>query len=297
MYDKTVRRRRAVLGLLVASSLILLTAYFGEPAGGALHTMQRGILQVVSPIQEGASRALKPVRDLFGWVGDTVSAKGDLKNTRKERDQWRASAVRNRAAVRENAQLRGLLALDRAPVSLKAYDPVSARVIGSSSTLWFVRIIIDKGSNSGIRTETPVIASDGDPGDEGSGVIGKVEYVTPSTATVRLITDAAVSVAARTVSGSSTGIVEPKVGNPRDLVLRGIRKTDPVSKGDVVVTAGTVSSRNDLASVFPPDLPIGRVTRIDEPGSTAQEVHLRPFVDLRRVEFVQVLAKRVNFNR
>src|SRR5919197_2179872 len=131
MYDKTVRRRRAVLGLLVGCSLILLTAYFGEPAGGALHTMQRGILQVVSPIQEGASRALKPVRDLFGWVGDTVSAKGDLQSARRERDQWRASAVRNAAAVRENAQLRGLLGLDRAPVSLAPYDPVTARVIGS----------------------------------------------------------------------------------------------------------------------------------------------------------------------
>jgi rod shape-determining protein MreC len=114
---------------------------------------------------------------------------------------------------------------------------------------------------------------------------------------VRLITDSAVSVAARTVNGSSTGLVEPKVGNPRDLVLRGIRKTDAVAKGDVVVTAGTISSRNDLASVFPRDLPIGRVWRIDEPGSEAQEVHLHPFVDLRRVEFVQVLTKRVDFNR
>ena len=42
MYDKTVRRRRAVLGLLVACSLILLTAYFGESTGGALHGVQRG---------------------------------------------------------------------------------------------------------------------------------------------------------------------------------------------------------------------------------------------------------------
>ena len=38
VYDrKVVRRRRAVLGLLVACSLILLTAYFGEGAGGGLH--------------------------------------------------------------------------------------------------------------------------------------------------------------------------------------------------------------------------------------------------------------------
>jgi rod shape-determining protein MreC len=85
VYDKTVRRRRAVLGLLVAGSLILLTAYFGESAGGGLHSVQRGVLEVVSPIQDGASRALKPVRDLFGWFGDTIDAKGDVKSLRQER--------------------------------------------------------------------------------------------------------------------------------------------------------------------------------------------------------------------
>ena len=66
--------------------------------------VQRGILEVVSPIQEGASRALKPVRDLFGWVGDTVSAKGDLKDARYDRDQWRSTAIRLQAAgARERA--------------------------------------------------------------------------------------------------------------------------------------------------------------------------------------------------
>ena len=92
MYDKTVRRRRAVLGLLVASSLILLTAYFGESAGGGLYSIQRGVLDVVSPIQEGASRALKPVRDLFGWAGDTLDAKGQLKDVRRDRDALRSSS-------------------------------------------------------------------------------------------------------------------------------------------------------------------------------------------------------------
>ena len=36
--------------------------------------MQRGFLTVVSPIQEGANKALKPVRDLFSWFGDTLHA-------------------------------------------------------------------------------------------------------------------------------------------------------------------------------------------------------------------------------
>ena len=51
MYDKQVRRRRAILALLVGLSLILLTAYFGESIGGPLKTIQRGMLEVFSPIQ------------------------------------------------------------------------------------------------------------------------------------------------------------------------------------------------------------------------------------------------------
>ena len=74
MHDRAVRRRRAVLAALVLSSLILLTAYFGESSGGGLHAVQRGAMEVLAPIQEGANRALKPFRDLFGWFGDTLDA-------------------------------------------------------------------------------------------------------------------------------------------------------------------------------------------------------------------------------
>src|SRR3954462_1381737 len=76
MYDRQVRRRRIVLAGFVIASIILLTVYFGESSGGSLHAVQRGALSVLGPIQEGASRALKPFRDLFGWVGDTLDAKG-----------------------------------------------------------------------------------------------------------------------------------------------------------------------------------------------------------------------------
>ena len=55
MHDKQVRRRRAILGLLVGVSLILLTAYFGESPSSPLHTVQRGVVEVLSPVQEGAS--------------------------------------------------------------------------------------------------------------------------------------------------------------------------------------------------------------------------------------------------
>jgi rod shape-determining protein MreC len=282
VYDKTVRRRRAVLGLLVAGSLALLTAYFGESAGGGLHAVQRGVLEVVSPIQEGASRALKPFRDLFGWVGDTLDAKGEVKKLERQLQQERAQAIEYRAAARDNVQLRKLLELEQ-NAQLSAQGPVTARVIFQSPTVWYATIGIDKGSSSGVKVNQPVVTGD--------GLIGKVTTVSPHAAVVTLITDHSVAVPARINENTVRGVVEAAVGNPRDLVLRFTAGEDAVRRGQTVVTAGTTSSQERLSSLFPPGIEIGRVTRIDEAGTDSQEVHLRASADLRRLEFVQVITR------
>jgi rod shape-determining protein MreC len=122
VYKQSVRRRRAVLALLVALSLILLTAYFGESAGGGLHTLQRGVLAILAPIQEGANRALKPVRDLTDWFGDTMDAKDQRNELRNEVNRLRRQVIANQAAVRENVQLKGIVQLNRSS-ELDAYKP------------------------------------------------------------------------------------------------------------------------------------------------------------------------------
>jgi rod shape-determining protein MreC len=288
VYDKTVRRRRAVLGLLVACSLILLTAYFGESAGGGLHSVQRGVVEVVSPIQEGASRALKPVRDLFGWVGDTVNAKGKVDGLEKERDQLRTEVVGRDAALRENQQFREMLALDT-NASLKDNGPVTARVIGQSPTLWYATVAINKGSNDGLAVDQPVIT--------GAGLVGKVKTVTPGTAIISLITDHTVAVSARINESGIPGLLQPEIGKPRDLVLKYTNRNDTVDPGQRVVTSGTASASARTPSLFPPGIPIGRVTKIDDAGTDDQLVHLKPFADVTRLDFVQVLTRRQDDNR
>src|SRR6188508_242575 len=112
MHDKAVRRRRAVLVVLVAASLILLTAYYGESSDGRLHAIQRGALGALSPIQEGASRVFKPVRDLFGWFGDTLDAKDQRDEAIKERDRLAQQLVAAKNRMREAEQRAGLNEMD-----------------------------------------------------------------------------------------------------------------------------------------------------------------------------------------
>jgi rod shape-determining protein MreC len=301
VYDKTVRRRRAVLALLVVSSLILLTAYFGESAGGGLHAVQRGVLEVVSPVQEGASRALKPFRDFFGWAGDTIHAKGKVKDLTKQRNQLYRDLTAERGATSENARLRNLLQLDGNGVD--AYKPVTALVIGSSPTLWYATVTIDKGSSAGIHTGMPVIAADQDNG----GLVGKVTNVAGDAAQVTLITDHTISVSARVIADpnnnkpprnsaqSPTGVVQTEIGKPDDLVLQYTTRNDDIRPGDSIVSSGICSAR--LQGVYPPDLPIGKVTSVADAGTDDQKVNVRPLVNMRRIQFVQVLTHRVNANK
>ena len=288
MYDKSVRRRRVTLALLVASALLLLTVYFGESAGGGLHSVQRGVLEVVSPIQEGASRALKPARDLVGWFGDTINAKGQVSDLKSQNADLRRRAIAGTDAVRQNRQLEGLLAIDRAS-TLAGTKPVSARVIGQSPTLWYSTIFIDQGSGRGVRVGQPVITGD--------GLIGQVTTVTGNSAVVTLITDSDLAVAGRISENGVPGIVQTAEGGPNDLRLSYTSRRDNVVKGQSVVTAGTTSSSDRLQSPYPPGIPIGEITRVDDAGTDSQEGHLKPYADLQRLEFVQVLTKRVNGNR
>ena len=285
MYDKTVRRRRAVLGLLVASSLILLTAYFGESAGGGLHSIQRGVLDVVSPIQEGASRALKPVRDLFGWAGDTLDAKGQLKDVRKERDSLRAQLVDSEAKLRASGQLKDLELLNRtAGNGLSDNGPVRARVIAKDPNLWFDQVTIDKGTGSAIQRNQAVV--------NGQGLVGRVTEVTGSTAIVTLITNHTTQIGGKVSDSGVQGLVGVEAGHPTDLVLGSLSSKDEVSRGQIVVTSGTTSKVDRFPSPYPRDIPIGRVSRVDDLGTDDEQAHVTPFADLRSLDLVEVLTKR-----
>lgn len=282
MYDKTVRRRRAVLGLLVACSLTLLTAYFGESAGGALHGVQRGASEVLNPIQEGASRALKPVRDLFGWFGDTIAAKGQVSELRRERDRLRSEVLTNEVARADYERLASLLEL-RGSLGLDRLGPLTGRVIFQSPTVWYSTVRVDKGADDGVRVGHPVLNEE--------ALVGRVTEVFGGSAQVTLITDSDTKVPARAGPRGEFGVVEPaSAGNPNDLVLRFTRPGARVGVGDRVVTRGTEPD-DRLRSLYPVGLPIGRVTRIEDEGTDTQEIHLRPFADMRRLDFVQILTQ------
>lgn len=280
MHDKTIRRRRAVLVALVLGSLLLLTASFGDSGGGGLGAIQRGGSTVLSPIQEGASRALKPVRDGVGWVGDTFAAKSENARLQKELAEVRAQQVAGDADRAENAQLRRLLDMNER-LQIQDMGLVPARVITRSPNVINQVVKINQGTSAGVREGQPVVT--------GSGLVGTVDVAGPNFAIVELLTDADFGAGAKVAEGGITGVVKPASGAPRELEMIGTDAEDDVRRGDTLVTSGT--SDPEFPSPFPPNVPIGRVSRVEEPGSDTPVIHVAPFVDVRDVDFVEVITK------
>jgi rod shape-determining protein MreC len=278
MYRKQVRRRRAIMVLLIVAALVLLSTRFSESDGGPLHSMQRAVASVFGPLEEGATRALKPVRDLINWFDETFQARGQKSDLEAEVQQLRNQVVRAQGAEGENRQLRKLLGLDRRG-TLAGYTPVTARVIGRSPTVWYSTVTIDKGSGADVKINDPVV--------DGDGLVGRVTDVTHGTAEVTLITDNRSAVSARALPSGPEGVAEPEVGDSTNLLLDFIDRNEAIHEGQLVVTAGW--SNGAISSAFPPGIPIGEVSdaTVGE-QETYQRVRLRPFADLRDLEFVQV---------
>jgi rod shape-determining protein MreC len=268
-----------VLAVLVGLSIVLLTGYFGESGGGFLHSLQSGAQTVLSPIEAGASRAFKPVRDLVGWVGNVFNAKDENKQLKKDLAGARAQLANNQVLERENTQLRGQLKLTDG-LGYTSSTRTTARVIVQSPSVWYSTVSVDTGKGDGVHVDQPVVSGD--------GLVGKVTATTGGTATVTLITDGSSNVPAKLEPAGTLGIVKPAVGDPNDMQLQYL-ETKQVQKGQTVVTSG--SAPGPLQSIFPPGIPIGQVSRVDQSElDQYRTVHIRPWADFRRLDYLTVLT-------
>jgi rod shape-determining protein MreC len=278
VYKKTIRRRRAILVALVVLSLILLTAYFREAPGNGLHAVQRGFLTVISPIEDGANTVFRPVRNLFGSIGNALNANSESDKLRRQLAHVRAQLIAYQAEARNDRELAALGHLD-GKLSVHSYRPVNAVVVLQSPSLWNSSVIIDQGTPAGVQVNDPVI--------DGEGLVGKVAQAWADGGEVMLINDHEFGATARLNGGGAFGTVQPKVGDPDGLVLQYLPQNTTVNPGEYVVTAGTVSNQGE--SLYPAGIPIGRVTS-GNARSQYESVNVEPLVNLHNLSSVQVLT-------
>ena len=270
--QRRTRSTRMLVILLITASLATITIDYRQGSSGPLAAAGRAALSLIAPMQEGMTKAFRPVSHFFSTLAD-------LPHLRTERDELadRVSELENERSTVVSLQSRvdALEALFNIRQTLLVdMETTGANVIGSGVSNFEWSITIDKGSGDGVHVDDAVVAQ--------NGLVGHIVQVGPTGSKVELIIDPDSQVAARLSVSRDGGLLSGR-GN-EDLSMSLIDVTTQISASEGVETAGY---QNGL---YPPGLPIGTVAAIDrEPGALTKSVTVHPVVDFSTLDYVLVV--------
>jgi len=223
-----------------------------------------------SLVHQGINQAVEQVVEI--WQGYVYLVHVREENLRLREEVARLKELNNRYVEyrEENKRLRKLLRFKEET----NFSVVPGQVVDKDSTNWFRSILINKGTEDGLRENLGVVTH--------QGLVGRTVEVGPDFSRVLLILDKSSSVAVLIQRSRAEGIM---VGwKPDACRINYLPRTADVQVGDVVVTSG-------LGGVFPKGLLVGKVSRVEKKSyGLFQYAEVIPSVDFSRLEEVLVIV-------
>ncbi|MDX6285877.1 MAG: rod shape-determining protein MreC [Frankiales bacterium] len=273
--NRSRRRSRLLLTLLLLTSFTLITLDYRSGSGNPFGFLRSAASSVFGPLERAATAIARP-------VGDVVSSLGHLGRDKKRIDNLEREnqALQERLRLGELNQARSAeLAKMDALAGRGGFTRVAARVIGFGGGLGFASTAtIDVGSRDGIKAKMTVI--------NGDGLVGRIETVGRTSATLLLANDRKFTVFSRLVPSLEQGPVTGQ-GPNRPLTFSLLSQTASLKVGQNLVTVGTAGG-----SFFVPEVPVGVVSRVRQtPGALTRTADVRSFVNFSSLDIVGVITK------
>ena len=245
--------------LMVADTRFKLTTPLRAVVATALLPIERVLLVPVA--------AWERSRDYVGGLQGALSREQAARN---ELARQAERAARVEQLGRENEQLRGLLELRPA----LAVRSLSAEVLYDAPDPYSRKVVIDRGSAGGVLLGAPVI--------DARGVLGQVTRVYPLSAEVTLLTDKDAAIPVLNARTQTRGAAFGVTGGA-GMELRFMAGNADVQVGDLLTTSG-------VDGIYPPGLPVARVSQVDRRVETSfARISLQPVASPDSVRQVLVL--------
>jgi len=268
MLQFLLKRKSVIfLAILFLVALTLFTRDIDKREGGGL--FDTVIISVLSPPLKLSTLAVNKVYRL--WLGyfNLVGVRSENVLLQKTvADLQRENQLLQETAL-ENKRLRELIGFKKT----LPYHFIPAAIIGRDPSSWFRTLLIDKGTDNGLRRGAAVMTA--------QGIVGKVLDAQKTAAKVLLLIDSNSALDILVQRSRAKGIVE---GRTEELCeLRFVSKTEDIQRGDVIITSG-------LDEIIPKGIVVGAVVNVvrNSPGFF-QLVEVKPAVDFSRLEEVLVV--------
>lgn len=265
MKKPSTRTLQTIVLVLFVSGAILLAL------GGYLTPVSRFILTPVVNAQTWLSTRYQAIQNFF----DTPQ---DLARLRQTNMELEAEVARLQTEI---IQLNQQLSVTRVLSSLLDFARAqpenqyqAAAVIGRDPSPFLQYVIINRGSDDGVRRGMPVVTD--------RGLVGRISRVTANAASVQLITDPTTTVNVRLEPSSAEAILTGSITG--EVSLEQIPQSAKVQPGDLLLTSG-------LGGNYPPNILIGQITGVRSRDiDLFQSASVQPTVEFDQLAIVLIIT-------
>ncbi len=253
-----------ILGLMVAGVLLLAL-------GGYLAPLTRLLGQPAVAAQTWVATRVQAVRSLLTAPRDVQALRQRNAELEAQVAQLEGQILSMQQQLAQMEVLSALLDFSRAHPENRY---MAAQVIGRDPSPFLRYILINRGSDDGLRRGMPVVSAE--------GLVGRVAAVTANAARVQLITDPSTRINVKVQPSGAEGLVLGSITG--EISLDQVSLEAHIQPGDVVVTSG-------LGGLFPPNIVIGQITGVRRlEFELFQRASVQPVVNFSRLEIVLVIT-------
>ena len=262
------------LNLIALSVFIALTVAVLTLNTPTTRAIQSKVMALFSPFIHASSQGRQTTTDVVGIDVDPKELLRTNERLTREVQKLKILSQRHEELLDENSRLREMLGYKQ---RARFKNLIAARVIKRSAATWWGSMILDKGSEDGVATDSPVLTD--------LGLVGKTSRVSAHMSEVVLLTDELCRVAAIIEGTREKGILSGERGavdTSPNLRLRFLSRNAEITPGMNVLSSGD-------GGVFPAKLLLGRV-KVFENRDISGEAIVEPVVDFSRLEDVFVVG-------
>ena len=265
MKSNSPRSMQIIYILLVAFGLI------GLALGGYLTPMSRILLNPIVSAQSWLAKRYQAVQSLITQPEDVTTLRQQNTALEAENSSLQVQIVELQQQVSEAQLLSTLVDYERRHVENQY---TAAAVIARDVSPFMHYVIINRGSDDGLRKGMPVITQ--------QGLLGSIAAVTAGAARVQLINDPGSSINVILQQSGVEGVLNGLITGEIELDM--ISQNATIQPGDLVITSG-------LGGNYPANIVIGQVVTIRSDAFTLfQSASVQPAVDFSQLEIVLIIT-------
>jgi rod shape-determining protein MreC len=231
-------RVKVTVFALISIALLVVDARFH-----ALTAVRQVAATVLYPLQMAALMPRDAVSNMGNYFSSISALQKEVRDLKSQQVAMAQAMQQAQLQMAENGHLRKLMdAREHLPVrSMMSEILYDAR---DPSTR---RVVLDRGSQSGVKLGLPVI--------DNAGVVGQVTRVFPFTSEVTLLTDKEQAIPVQVLRNGLRSVAYGR-GQSGQLDLRFVAPNADIQVGDVLVTSG-------LDGMYPAGLAVAKVTQVE----------------------------------